>query len=60
MKEMRSERPLVGLKKEKNLQMETTMCKITRKKDTCKPWKNNKGSTNSPDVEQDGMNIEIW
>jgi len=37
MKEMRSERPLVGLKKEKNLQMETTMCKITRKKDTCKP-----------------------
>jgi hypothetical protein len=59
MKEMRPERPLVGLKKEKNLQMETTKCKITRKKDTCKPLKNNKGSTNSPDVVQDGMNIEI-
>ena len=56
---MRSERPLVGLKKEKNLQMETTMCKITRKKDTCKPLKKNQVSTNSPDVVQDRMNIEI-
>jgi hypothetical protein len=34
---MSSERPLVVIKIEKNLKMETTMCKITRKKDTCKP-----------------------
>jgi hypothetical protein len=39
--------------------MEKTKCKITRKKDTCKPLKNIQGSTNSPDEVQDGMNIEI-
>ena len=39
--------------------MEMAKCKITRKKDTCKPLKNNQGSTNGPDAVQDGMNIEI-
>jgi len=50
MKEMRPERLLVGLKKEKTYKWKRLKCKITRKKVVCKPWENKKGSTNSPDV----------
>jgi hypothetical protein len=39
--------------------METPKCKITRKKRYVQAFEKNQVSTNSPDVVQDGMNLEI-